>query len=61
MRLSLMQKISLALFGRARVGLRTREGWRGSIMHYAIKCPKHGVVVTYPTGFKGVLKCPKCD
>ena len=43
------------------VGHRQKPGWRGALPFYKFKCPKHGVVESYPTGYTGVLRCPLCD
>lgn len=58
--LSLTQKFRLRLFGHVSVGTRMKEGWKAPIMHYAFKCPVHGIVVSYPHGFEERLDCPKC-
>ena len=42
------------------VGYYMREGWRGPIMFYQFKCPKHGLVVDYPHGHAQRLECPVC-
>lgn len=48
--LSMFQRLRLRLFGSVPVGYRVKSGWRGPIMHYAFRCPVHGVVVDYPHG-----------
>ena len=58
--LSTFQKLRLRIFGHVKVGTRMKKGWRAPIMHYAFKCPKHGIVEDYPHGFRHELRCPKC-
>jgi len=59
--MNLWQKIVFRTTGRLYIGHKTREGWKGSLPHYIIKCPIHGRVVTYPHGYAGRLECPKCQ
>ena len=42
------------------VGKRQLPGWSGSLMFYAFKCDKHGIVENYAQGFREVLRCPEC-
>ena len=58
--LSMFQRLRLRLFGSVPVGYRVKSGWRGPIMHYAFRCPIHGVVVDYPRGFSHELRCMRC-
>ncbi len=58
--LSTIQKLRLRIFGHVPVGTRRKEGWSAAIMHYAFKCPIHGIQVDYPHGFREELRCPKC-
>lgn len=58
--LSFTQKLRLKLFGHVSVGYRIEEDWSEPIMHYAFKCPVHGIVVSYPSGYKQRLLCPLC-
>ena len=37
-----------------------KEGWKGELPFYLIRCRKHGYVLTYPHGFDERLECPKC-
>ena len=59
--LSISQRVALALFGRAYIGDITRPGWRGSLPFYTFRCPAHGLVTNYPTGYKQRLECPLCQ
>ena len=43
------------------VGKQTRLGWSGSLMFYAFKCDKHGIVESYLQGHSKTLRCPKCQ
>ena len=36
------------------------DGWKEEIPFYLIKCPIHRYQISYPSGFKGTLSCPKC-
>ena len=58
--LSWTQRLRLRLFGKVPVGYRRKSGWKAPIMHYAFKCPVHGVVVDYPHGFHERLTCLRC-
>jgi len=58
--LSLPQRLRLRLRGKVPVGYRVKPGWTAPIMHYAFRCPVHGVVVDYPHGYRNRLSCPRC-
>jgi len=58
--LTFVQKIVLKFIGRVFIGYRCLSGWRGSLPFYAFKCPEHGLVEDYPSGYTGRLECPKC-
>ena len=58
--LSVFQRLRLRLFGSVPVGYRIKQGWRAPIMHYAFRCPVHGVVVDYPHGYRDRLDCLRC-
>lgn len=55
-KLSLRQKAFLAL------GFKVFIGWdeKRGLPLYAFKCNKHGVVISYPSGFNNSLKCREC-
>jgi len=42
------------------IGKRSRDGWSGSLMFYAFKCERHGIVENYKQGHRQVLRCPEC-
>ena len=58
--MNLIQWFKLWATGSLYVGHRTREGWKGALPHYLIRCPVHGLVTTYPRGYAQRLKCPRC-
>jgi len=58
--LSLWERVKLAVMGRIYVGDYTHEGWSGSLPHYLIYCDRHGLCVTYPSGYDRKLLCDKC-
>jgi hypothetical protein len=58
--LSLLKKIRLRVFGKVFVEEYKAEEWNKSLPIYAFKCPIHGVQMSYPSGWKRVLKCPDC-
>jgi hypothetical protein len=58
--LTLLQRISLTLTGRAYVGDEQKLGWSGPLPFYAFECPTHGLVTNYPMGYEKRLECPKC-
>jgi len=58
--LSLLQRIALRLLGSVYVGHHKKPGWRGPLPFYAFRCPRHGMVVSYPCGYDGRLDCPLC-
>ena len=60
MRLDLLQRVKLFLFGYVTVGYRIKPRWSAPIEHYAFKCRKHGIVVDYEHGFAQRLSCPIC-
>jgi len=42
------------------VGKRRLPGWSGSVMFYAFKCPKHGIMVDSIPGYDDIPSCQKC-
>ncbi len=58
--LNLWQRLLVELGFYVQVGERRFPGWSGSLMFYAFKCPKHGLVVDYIHGYDDVPCCPKC-
>ncbi len=59
-KLNLLEKILLHLFGKVYVGTFKKENWRSAMSFYAFTCKKHGVQVSYPNGWKKTLKCHTC-
>jgi len=39
---------------------RRLPGWSGSMMFYAFKCPKHGIMVDSIPGYDDIPSCQKC-
>ena len=60
MNLTLWQQIQLRLSGRVFLRMEKREGWKGHLPIYAVKCKKHGLFQDYPHGFTKYFSCPKC-
>ena len=58
--LTLLQRLRLRLFGSVPVGYQREPGWSAPIMHYAFRCPVHGLIVDYRHGFRESLYCLKC-
>jgi len=58
--LTLFERLRLRIFGSVPVGRRIKPSWSGPIMHYAFKCPKHGIVMNYPHGEDGRFDCLHC-
>jgi len=58
--LTFWQRIRLKLFNRTPIGKRRYPGWTGSLTFYLFKCEKHGYVIDYPHGYKGILYCSEC-
>ncbi|MHA2052068.1 MAG: hypothetical protein ACXACP_00865 [Candidatus Hodarchaeales archaeon] len=55
-----LKKVRLWLFGKVCVGDFQADGWSRSLPIYAFTCSIHGVQLSYPSGWKRVLKCPLC-
>ena len=58
--LTRFQRIQLNRFGLVKLGDIQREGWKETIDHYLMRCPKHGLIVTYPHWYSQRLDCYKC-
>jgi len=58
--INLLKKIKIKLFGYARLGNYKLEGWKNPLPFYAFKCEKHGLQITYTTGWEKKLICNKC-
>ena len=57
---SIVERLRLRLGLRVYVGHRRLPGWRAPLPFYAFTCPKHGVVESYPQGYRETLRCPRC-
>jgi hypothetical protein len=59
-KLNLIQKSLLHIFGKVHVGEYKKENWPSAMSFYAFNCKKHGVQISYPNGWKKTLRCPVC-
>lgn len=57
-KLTLGQRIVLAIRGRVYLNNRIEPGWTRAIPFYAFRCRVHGLVESRPFGYGEVLKCP---
>ena len=60
MKLSLNQRLHLRIFGHAFVETKPHPVTGKNIDYYVIRCEKHGLQVTYPSGHYLKLLCPEC-
>ncbi len=64
LKLTLGQRIVLAITGRVFVCWRTEDrtdpGGAQAFPFYAFRCRDHGLVVSRPHGYGEFLKCPQC-
>lgn len=58
--LSPFQRFSLWLDGYVKIGSRLLDGWTAPADMYAFRCPDHGLVANIVSGYKKILKCPRC-
>ena len=58
--LTFFQRLQISRYGQVAIGKETRPDWKGPLMFYAFRCPKHGYVKSYVKGFDQRLECPKC-
>ena len=58
--MNILQRLKLRLGLQVCLGERTQEGWSGALPFYAFKCPVHGLVENYPSGWAEILRCPLC-
>jgi len=40
---------------------RKMPGWSGFLPFYHFKCSKHGDQISYPQGYKKILRRPECN
>ena len=59
-KLSFFKKIYLKIFGYVFMHNIQLKNWSNSLPMYAFNCPKHGLQVSYPVGWRNVLVCNKC-
>ena len=59
-KINLKQKISLKILGKINLGRYKRHGWKSTLPFYLFKCPKHGLQISYPMGWKKLLICSEC-
>jgi hypothetical protein len=58
--LSASQRFALITRKYLKIGLIQKENCMTRLTGYLFKCSKHGYQITYPSGFRPVLKCPTC-
>ena len=58
--LSLRQKFMLKISGYAFVRFQQPPGYRAPVAVYVVKCPKHGLFLDMPHGFRGYFDCEDC-
>jgi len=54
------QKLKIKLFGKTLIGNIKVKGWKIALPFYAFNCKKHGLQISYPTGWRNKLVCPIC-
>ena len=59
--LGFFKKLKLRAGLRVYLGQLKMPGWRGELPFYAFTCPKHGVKVSYPSGYRERLICDECQ
>jgi hypothetical protein len=59
-RLNLLQKSLLHIFGKVHVGKYKMENWKSTMSFYAFTCKEHGMQISYLHGWKKILKCNTC-
>jgi hypothetical protein len=57
--LSIGQRLVLRVGGALNIRIQERANHE-PIELFLRRCSKHGIVVTYPQGYDGILRCPKC-
>lgn len=60
-KLTLGQRIVLAVMGRVFLYNWKHPGWAHPMSFYAFKCRDHGLVVAPPQGYGAILICPECS
>jgi len=60
-RLTFWQRILLRLLGHVYLFHAQKEGWKGSLPFYLVKCRQHGILyLDYPHGYRNYFSCPLC-
>jgi hypothetical protein len=61
LKLGLWQRLKLKINGKVFVGYAKREGWKGKLPFYIVRCKKHSIYfLDYPHGFDPYFTCPLC-
>ena len=58
-KLPLRVRFYLAVCGFCPIITLKTDGW-GPLAFYLVKCPRHGIVISYPHGYEGYFICPLC-
>ena len=60
-KLSLLQRLTLQIRGYVYLFHAKKDGWKGKLPFYLVKCKRHGVFfIDYPHGYRGYFNCPVC-
>jgi len=59
-KLSIWKRIILFTKGYVFIRYEKREGWKGFLPIYLVKCKIHGLFTDYPHGFNENFSCPDC-
>lgn len=59
--LPLAKRIRLRIFGQVYLEHRRPEGGSEPEPFYLSSCPEHGPYETFPQGFEGRIRCPRCS
>lgn len=59
-RIRLLDRLKIQLQGQVYAGTEKKRGWKEPLPFYMFKCPIHGYVKNYATGYGETLICPLC-
>ena len=59
LKLSIVQKLILHIGGVISIGIQQPDSYRPTEF-FIRRCRKHGIIVSYPQGYIGKLRCDKC-